>query len=269
MSRRDSGKCARQSNQVAPRVRLRLLLLLWVWAIVMFLVVDLFRNAPELDAIRPRSTLYNAARGVAHRLIGESVETVVVGTVVDTRGQPIAGALVVAAAARAPHNSTGPSADTDQRGGFDLALGTAPSWDSVVVSAQGYQPTQYYIVSGFQRVTIVLQYPPVIRGCVGLSEGGVPREFEVIATPVARESASVPPGPFGTVFEHGDETTCFSGGPNNKGDFLIRGLQAVPYCVIVRAPGRAVVRLTGVLPGPGEAVEPIKVSLPPVYGDEK
>lgn len=56
-----------------PRRRIRpvLLVLLWVWAILVFVVVDLFRNVPAFDRIRPEARLYEGMRKAAHRMVGE------------------------------------------------------------------------------------------------------------------------------------------------------------------------------------------------------
>lgn len=64
-----SGKKAPAHQK--PRVRLRLLLLLWVWAALVFVVVDLFRDVPEFDRIRPRGGLYEAMRATAHEMVRE------------------------------------------------------------------------------------------------------------------------------------------------------------------------------------------------------
>jgi len=57
----------------APRKRVRwtLLILLWAWVIVLFLTLDLFFNVSGLDAVRPRSETYRAARYAAHKMVGE------------------------------------------------------------------------------------------------------------------------------------------------------------------------------------------------------
>jgi hypothetical protein len=52
-------------------VRPLLLVLLWIWALCVFLVVDLFLNIEEFDAIRPRASLYRGMRYAAHRMVGE------------------------------------------------------------------------------------------------------------------------------------------------------------------------------------------------------
>lgn len=59
------------AGQATPRIRLRLLLLLWVWAVLMFVVVDLFRNVPAFDRVRPRARVYEAMRHTAHEMVGE------------------------------------------------------------------------------------------------------------------------------------------------------------------------------------------------------
>ena len=56
----------------ARRIRPRLLVLLWIWAVLMFVVVDLFRNVSEFDRIRPQARVYRAMRYSAHKLVGES-----------------------------------------------------------------------------------------------------------------------------------------------------------------------------------------------------
>ena len=63
---------AATGNKPAQRIRGRLLVLLWIWALLVFAIVDLFWNVREFDRIRPRSTLYRAARYVAHELVGET-----------------------------------------------------------------------------------------------------------------------------------------------------------------------------------------------------
>ena len=56
------------------RIRPTLLILLWVWAGCVFLVLDLFRNVPELDRVRPQSKLYEGMRKAAHEMVGEPYE---------------------------------------------------------------------------------------------------------------------------------------------------------------------------------------------------
>ena len=53
------------------RVRPLLLVLLWVWAVCIFMILDLFLNIPEFDAVRPRASLYRGMRIAAHRMVGE------------------------------------------------------------------------------------------------------------------------------------------------------------------------------------------------------
>ena len=53
------------------RVRPLLLGLLWAWALCVFLILDLFLNVEEFDAVRPRARLYRATRFVAHKMVGE------------------------------------------------------------------------------------------------------------------------------------------------------------------------------------------------------
>ena len=53
------------------RVRLLLLVLLWIWVGCVALVLDLFWNVDEFDAIRPQHRTYRAMRTVAHRMVGE------------------------------------------------------------------------------------------------------------------------------------------------------------------------------------------------------
>jgi hypothetical protein len=63
-------------TESGPRRRVRplLLVLLWIWAVLIFGVVDLFRNVPEFDRLRPRSKLYEGMRKAAHEMVGESYE---------------------------------------------------------------------------------------------------------------------------------------------------------------------------------------------------
>lgn len=58
-------------NTKPRRVRPLLLVLLWIWAGCVALVLDLFLNVDEFDAIRPRAPLYRAMRTVAHEMVGE------------------------------------------------------------------------------------------------------------------------------------------------------------------------------------------------------
>jgi hypothetical protein len=53
------------------RVRPTLLVLLWIWALCVFVVIDLFRNVPAFDRIRPSADVYRATRFAAHKLVGE------------------------------------------------------------------------------------------------------------------------------------------------------------------------------------------------------
>jgi len=55
------------------RVRPLLLVLLWIWAGCIALVLDLFLNVEEFDAVRPRAPLYGAMRQVAHEMVGEPI----------------------------------------------------------------------------------------------------------------------------------------------------------------------------------------------------
>ena len=57
------------------RIRITLLILVWVWAACVALVLDLFFNVDEFDAIRPRNTQYQAMRNTAHRLVGEPLDS--------------------------------------------------------------------------------------------------------------------------------------------------------------------------------------------------
>ncbi len=52
------------------RVRPLLLVLLWIWAGCVALVLDLFRNVPEFDGVRPRAPRYVAMRRTAHEMVG-------------------------------------------------------------------------------------------------------------------------------------------------------------------------------------------------------
>ncbi|MEE8104605.1 MAG: PKD domain-containing protein [Planctomycetota bacterium] len=45
--------------------------MLWIWVGCVALVLDLFLNVSEFDAVRPRSTLYAGMRIAAHKLVGE------------------------------------------------------------------------------------------------------------------------------------------------------------------------------------------------------
>ncbi|MHC4956272.1 MAG: HEAT repeat domain-containing protein [Planctomycetota bacterium] len=58
-------------NGGRKRIRPALLVLLWFWAICIFFVLDLFLNVTELDAVRPRSRVYEGMREAAHELVGE------------------------------------------------------------------------------------------------------------------------------------------------------------------------------------------------------
>ncbi len=58
-------------KQQTRRIRPLLLVLLWIWVASIALVLDLFLNVTEFDAIRPRSTLYQGMRIAAHAMVGE------------------------------------------------------------------------------------------------------------------------------------------------------------------------------------------------------
>jgi len=62
-----------EAGEQSPRRRVRpvLLVLLWVWAILVFVIVDLFRNVPAFDRIRPTARLYEGMRKAAHEMVGE------------------------------------------------------------------------------------------------------------------------------------------------------------------------------------------------------
>jgi len=47
--------------------------MLWIWAALVFTVVDLFRNVPEFDRVRPDWGLYRGMRVAAHRMVGEPI----------------------------------------------------------------------------------------------------------------------------------------------------------------------------------------------------
>jgi len=53
------------------RIRPLLLILVCFWSLTVFLIVDLFLNASELDSLRPRAELYRAMRYAAHEMVGE------------------------------------------------------------------------------------------------------------------------------------------------------------------------------------------------------
>jgi hypothetical protein len=69
-----AGKNKTAAAQPKPRVRLTLLILLWAWAALVFVVVDLFREVPAFDRVRPRGGLYQAMRATAHEMVGESLD---------------------------------------------------------------------------------------------------------------------------------------------------------------------------------------------------
>lgn len=52
------------------RIRPLLLALLWIWAALVFTVVDLFRNVPEFDRVRPTARFYRALRFTGHEMTG-------------------------------------------------------------------------------------------------------------------------------------------------------------------------------------------------------
>ena len=58
------------------RVRPRLVILLWIWGLLMFVVVDLFRNVPEFDRVRPEWRTYQEMRLAAHRIVDEPLDFV-------------------------------------------------------------------------------------------------------------------------------------------------------------------------------------------------
>jgi len=64
----------KKTDRPKRRVRPLLLVLLWVWAITVFVTVDLFRNVPAFDRIRPRAALYRGMREAGHELVGEPLD---------------------------------------------------------------------------------------------------------------------------------------------------------------------------------------------------
>ncbi len=87
--------------RTAGRIRVRplLLVLLWIWAGCVALVLDLFLNVEELDAVRPRAPLYRAMRQVAHEMVGEPI----LDEDVSTARTPLARPARMAARTGAPH----------------------------------------------------------------------------------------------------------------------------------------------------------------------
>jgi antitoxin component YwqK of YwqJK toxin-antitoxin module len=69
MSRHFADRADPEKKKGTRRVRPLLLVLLWVWAGCVFVVVDLFRNVEEFDAVRPRSQLYHGMQRAAHELV--------------------------------------------------------------------------------------------------------------------------------------------------------------------------------------------------------
>jgi HEAT repeat protein len=62
------------TKQGKSSLRRTTLVLLWVWAITVFMVVDLFLDVSEFDAIRPRARLYLGMRAAAHRMVDATYE---------------------------------------------------------------------------------------------------------------------------------------------------------------------------------------------------
>jgi len=58
---------ARGKRRVGPL----LLVLVCLWSLTVFLTVDLFLNAHELDRVRPQARFYRAMRSVGHKMVGE------------------------------------------------------------------------------------------------------------------------------------------------------------------------------------------------------
>lgn len=59
------------SKPRSRRIRPLLLILLWIWAVLVFVILDLFWTIDELDAVRPRASIYEGMRAAAHKMVGE------------------------------------------------------------------------------------------------------------------------------------------------------------------------------------------------------
>lgn len=114
------------------RIRPTLLILLWVWAGCVFVVVDLFRNVPELDRVRPQSKLYEGMRRAAHEIVGEPYEApafVAGAAVAGRRRVHVASTDAPAGALPADSGRRSVSRVLERAGQGRLAPGTFTKWN--------------------------------------------------------------------------------------------------------------------------------------------
>ena len=101
----------------------------------------------------------------------------------------------------------------------------------------------------------------MIRGYVHLTDGSTPRIFELLVSDSKNDAPGGPPGPFGD--PRLPDGTVRLRLDTKDGGFLLKDLDRSSYVLVFRAPGCAVVRVSGVLPEPSESATPIDIRLPP------
>jgi hypothetical protein len=129
-------KKAPDSRTPGRRVRPLLLVLLWIWVGCIALVLDLFLNVGEFDAVRPRAPLYRAMREVAHEMVGERILDRDAGAVVPRPAREDAAARedrVLRGVSGSRHPGGKPDAGTPQ--GRKLM-------DDLVAAARGEEDTE-------------------------------------------------------------------------------------------------------------------------------
>ncbi|HEX5135553.1 MAG TPA: hypothetical protein VFY93_01145 [Planctomycetota bacterium] len=124
------------------RVGWRLLILLWIWALLVFTVVDLFRDVPQFDRVRPRAPLYHAMRAVAHDIVGEPWP-----------GTPAAGPLATPPRVEAP--SGGDAALVLER----LRDEPVAAWGAMLIEIRGRVPPEHLGAYGAAAAAAAAEAP--------------------------------------------------------------------------------------------------------------
>jgi hypothetical protein len=183
------------------RVGWRLLILLWVWAALVFVVVDLFRNVPAFDRIRPRAKLYEGMRYAAHEMVGEPYQeedkallVPVTGPLLDllvldvASDEPVADLLVEVSYGNANHRSLRTDAD---------GVLAVPNVDAFTLATHGprrlVRPSERY---PSDLGTVVWSYTAtIITGTVTLEDPSVidqvGTKVTVTGAPIARRNGQL------------------------------------------------------------------------------
>jgi hypothetical protein len=255
------------------------LVLLWVWAILVFVVIDLFFNVEEFDAVRPRNSQYRAIRYVAHQLVGErypeddefsALEATNDG--LDTvyglfghvrgNGSPVEGATVLLMEERT--GALLSTSRTDARGAFSTTIdGHAMVCRALVqVRAAGYVPTEPRVVQlrrgRRRRESFDLVSGGCLQGRIVARRGNLPERLLVLAVPGARPSEDERI-PLVERFLEDAQSPVDTADPwpasaytNPSGTFRVEGLADDAYGIVLYSPAwvleQAIVMRTGDAP---------------------